>query len=500
MELPPKHVRFTHTPLNFKNKEIRLVKIEQSSGPSSPIQITIQNVDFSGHSHAITRYDEEVLKVDDYGMRYRGERAKDLYAKCLQETPFKFIALSYTWGPELPAQDVLVTSSESRGWLSVRQNLYDFLKIRQGCDSVRQNVDILETSQDFRTASFWIDQICINQGNNNEKAHQVHQMAEIYGTAHIVEAWLGPGFEGSDELVDLIIHENNLSSQSPSPRLSVSEREMRKLVHPLSRMARLPYWTRLWVTQEIVLGRVVHIRVGSKTLLWDAFYKGWLRLDKAWQRLWETGKAEDRKDEEKKGLMRIYHIHATRIVIANEDWSPLSHLVRGTECSNIRDRVFGMMGMLKPSLRVFPDYSMHPQDILLQLLTKQIEVLKGECHPVQMEDHGFTTQVLRYFVCTAAEWLPHLEDEEYAINRRTIRRYLLDIVPLHLSRPDYVSRRDWKLRYYIWSKIPNERNMLWRILRKGCKDREHVSDGFRHDSYADILAQPEVVFADSDST
>ncbi|KAI4945501.1 hypothetical protein J4E91_007843 [Alternaria rosae] len=200
MEITPRNVRFTHTPLNLKSREIRLLTIERSSKSSSPIQITLKHVELSGHINALTRYREEVARLESIGWVKKARR-EAIYDKMFHGT-FDFIALSYTWGSELPVQDIFVTSPECRGWLSVRQNLYDFLKTRRGCDS----------------AWFWIDQICINQGQNDEKAHQVNQMADIYSVA-AVEVWLGSGFEGSDEFMDLILRESVDSIQISNTEL-----------------------------------------------------------------------------------------------------------------------------------------------------------------------------------------------------------------------------------------------------------------------------------------
>jgi Heterokaryon incompatibility protein (HET) len=44
----------------------------------------------------------------------------------------------------------------------------------------------------------WVDSICINQGDNNERSQQVSMMGDVYRKAERVNVWLGPGTEGSD--------------------------------------------------------------------------------------------------------------------------------------------------------------------------------------------------------------------------------------------------------------------------------------------------------------
>jgi hypothetical protein len=507
MELPPKHVRFTHTPLNFQNKEIRLITIEPSSDPSSPIEITMENVDFSGPSNALARYREKMVE-----RRARGGQGEvlDLLDEFLQGT-LKFIALSYTWGPELPAQEILVTSSECRGWLSIRQNLYEFLKMRRGCLSGPQNSDeSSEMELDLGPASFWIDQICINQEKDDEKAHQVNQMADIYSAAFMVEVWLGSGFEGSDELADLIVHESGLSGYTYM--FSVNEQKTRTIIPSLCQFVRLPYWSRLWVTQEIILGRIVRMRIGSKTFLWPTFYTGWRRLLGAWETLCNIEQDEDVVSHRAITCRRIQEIAYRRREL-NLDWSSVWHLVSGTECLNLRDRAFGMMGMLKPSLRVFPDYSMQPQDILLKLLTKQVGSLYDHVY-VGFDERLKFWRVRRDCVKTAANWLPQLEDDTHKINPKTVRRHIFSILlwdsqpasyayrqgrfqfymqdewdmslekSTTLSRfvlwnslePVYRIGQKWKGRYTIWRDIPNRRNILWRIVHADYKRFAGISN------------------------
>lgn len=51
---------------------------------------------------------------------------------------------------------------------------------------------------------FWIDAICINQGNNKEKSFQVGLMREIYEWADHVFVWLGPADKSSDAAIRCI--------------------------------------------------------------------------------------------------------------------------------------------------------------------------------------------------------------------------------------------------------------------------------------------------------
>ncbi|KAK0709563.1 heterokaryon incompatibility [Lasiosphaeria miniovina] len=45
----------------------------------------------------------------------------------------------------------------------------------------------------------WIDAICINQHDNNEKGQQVQSTTKIYANANRVIVWLGEAAEDSDQ-------------------------------------------------------------------------------------------------------------------------------------------------------------------------------------------------------------------------------------------------------------------------------------------------------------
>lgn len=448
MESPPTDVRFVHTPLNFKNREIRLLTIEPSSDPESPIQITIKHIDFSSHVHALTGYQEEKDRLKIRGRPRSEWNSETLYNEFSKET-LPFVALSYTWGSEFPAQDILVTSPECRGWLSVRQNLYEFLKTRRTCDSTW----------------FWIDQICINQGKDDEKTHQVNQMAEIYSAA-AVEVWLGSEFEGSDKLIDLIVRESVLSTQKPRPKLSVDKHGFSTHIPCLQRLMSNPYWSRLWITQEIVLGKVVDIRVGSKTLPWDAFYSGWRRVDDAWASMDDASRVDefDRQD-------RLWAIERMRNYSFEIDWWDIWSLSSGSECSDSRDLVFGTMGMLRPSLRILPDYSMQPQDVLLMLLPKIVEAVSSSAKwdfPSGLESRSTNRGNQEYCMMTVWCWIDMFDNSVHKISQRLVRRHLLKIL-LSLDPPKFGCRtgKVCLLKYRMWHTMGGRRRLKRKLPRLG---------------------------------
>lgn len=104
----------------------------------------------------------------------------------------------------------------------------------------------------------WVDAVCINQKDNVEKGPQVQMMGQIYSKAAQVLVWLGPAADGSDELLDRMsqgFKEEEISDQT----LQDSSLDM---------MGR-PWFTRIWVQQEIALAaRDPTICCGRHALSW----------------------------------------------------------------------------------------------------------------------------------------------------------------------------------------------------------------------------------------
>ncbi|KAF1974835.1 heterokaryon incompatibility, partial [Bimuria novae-zelandiae CBS 107.79] len=82
-----------------------------------------------------------------------------------------YTCLSYVWGKSYDEHfEILIEEPDYHrsGTFSVRRNLNDFLEVAR----IKHH-----------SISLWIDAICIDQDNNQERNHQVEQMGEIYRNA-----------------------------------------------------------------------------------------------------------------------------------------------------------------------------------------------------------------------------------------------------------------------------------------------------------------------------
>jgi hypothetical protein len=139
----------------------------------------------------------------------------------------KYFALSYEWGSSNDAGPFIINGKE----VVLRRNL---IKLLHALPDLRKK----------RTA-YWIDSICINQNDQQEKTNQILRLRDIYRSATHVLSWLGPMRDGSNLAMKY------LSGIDVDGTDSVQALLNRR------------YWTRVWMVQEVVLGRKWYIACGS---------------------------------------------------------------------------------------------------------------------------------------------------------------------------------------------------------------------------------------------
>jgi hypothetical protein len=101
------------------------------------------------------------------------------------DTKPSYAALSYTWGDPHDTQSILMGTAS----VAITRNLYSALAHLRYEDESR---------------IFWIDALCIDQHNDEEKGWQVQLMREIYRRAEYVSVWLGPADETSDDVMNYL--------------------------------------------------------------------------------------------------------------------------------------------------------------------------------------------------------------------------------------------------------------------------------------------------------
>ncbi|KAK3896460.1 hypothetical protein C8A05DRAFT_20565, partial [Staphylotrichum tortipilum] len=161
-------------------------------------------------------------------------------------TAHPFDALSYTWGSGDSPKFILIDNRE----YGVGENLHAALMhLRDG----------------FVDRIVWVDALCIDQTNTEEKSQQVQSMAKIYAKASRVIIWLGEAAATSDQALEDI----RMSSNQQSPPLGKTNKQA-----ILDHLLKWTWFERIWVLQEVAAARHVLVKCGHTEIDGHAFGSG----------------------------------------------------------------------------------------------------------------------------------------------------------------------------------------------------------------------------------
>ncbi|THV02670.1 HET-domain-containing protein [Dendrothele bispora CBS 962.96] len=230
-----RYKEFHHEPLRFK-KSIRLITIEP------------QTLDCLVHCSV----NEVNLDPED----------------STHNPNLEYETLSYTWYIDgdigKPTKGTMQTIICNDRALKVHQNLYNGL---------------LQLRRLKRSLPIWIDAICINQNDDDEKSSQVKMMGEIFGRAKTVVVWLGRKTLGTRVALAIL---RPLLKEGGKDELgqffvkqSQKDRDLRYVLADIgySRIFSALHWIvgrgvfeRVWTLQEIVLAKKLIFYLGDETI------------------------------------------------------------------------------------------------------------------------------------------------------------------------------------------------------------------------------------------
>lgn len=311
-----------------------------------------------------------------------------------------FMALSYVWGDANDRRGLIVVDLNddpgahhlaSPKRLGVTANLAEALTHLPWPDS---------------HSILWIDAICINQEDMDERAEQVKLMAEIYTSASRVLAWLGPSTHDSNLAMNLLhrisdsidvdwtsleIRTKDSQWTRESTLASMYFRLLLDLTfslpwdgsesQALESFFNRPWFERLWIRQEITLGAERAVLIcGSSSIHWSAFRKAAIFLN---MKVKDPRHPRFERWRARTALVADTCIHA-------KTW--LGQLLRQMQraaCADPRDRVYGIMGIL-PTVskgladKIRPDYQKPVMLVYQELLLAEMAVtgradLLSEC-------------------------------------------------------------------------------------------------------------------------
>jgi hypothetical protein len=283
------------------------------------------------------------------------------------DAPLPYEAISYAWGDI----NIKVPTICDGLRLEVTPNLRNGLRRMRYVD---------------RSRYLWADAVCIDQTNKAEQGHQVSNMRLIYQNATKVIVWLGEDEDNQAEKATQLIREIGIAS---CKRANVSLKQLKTiddicniplLVYEtdltsgddegwkaLTWFFRRPWFSRLWVFQEVNSGTEADMVCGIREIPWDlvALAANYLRARPEFSTKmgFTTGYYENAC------IMRRWRLHAQSTVLS------LLNLTRNFITSNPLDKIYALMGMppfmkMSPPLEV--DYGRSKLELYRELAVRCI--------------------------------------------------------------------------------------------------------------------------------
>lgn len=215
----------------------------------------------------------------------------ELLPSLLKESDDRYEAISYTWGS--PACPATITCNKQP--LEIQQNAFHCLQKLRYHSEARY---------------LWVDAICINQADSAEREAQVSIMNQVYLKAKIVTIWLGPsdasskavlsfarsldvtalqtelhagGFVAGPTIRDatgtLYTAEHVLALSQKTYLLREVDAYKHQIALHLGAFFSRPFFGRVWIQQEVRLGKQVQVYCGEDKLAWPTICAlAWIML------------------------------------------------------------------------------------------------------------------------------------------------------------------------------------------------------------------------------
>ncbi|RYP21671.1 hypothetical protein DL765_002132 [Monosporascus sp. GIB2] len=206
------------------------------------------------------------------------------------DAPPSYVPVSYTWGPAesfdsvsqlptpMPMNNFRTIALNGQAW-EVTPSLFDLLQA-------------LSSDPETQSVYFWIDALCINQHDVDERTNQVNLMGRIYSQGRNVFIWLGRANEHTAKVSAMISMLAKITTEEMKQRGSLEGLEILQDLRASDSLRRLGlderttwddwlalvcfyhrrWFYRVWTLQELALSNAVVVRWGPEVLDWAELY------------------------------------------------------------------------------------------------------------------------------------------------------------------------------------------------------------------------------------
>lgn len=235
-----------------------------------------------------------------------------------------------------------------------------------------------------RRRDYWIDALCINQADHDEKSIQVTVMGLIYSQADSVIAWLGPEEYNSRIALTMMQHWakhvhakwgfNQLVPAAQSNDHTWADVHIPIPFKPgesdaVCALLNRRYFQRTWVPQEVVLGTKAYFQCGNEKL-------PWLDLRTAIACLsWEKHDLAALRPVPNINVRISAAVSLCQMSLDMFYYSNIRTLMHDTKCEDPRDRIYAILTLLNSEdqkLDIKPDYTRSVEDLYTDVARRNI--------------------------------------------------------------------------------------------------------------------------------
>lgn len=240
-----------------------------------------------------------------------------------ESDPIEYEPLSYTW------KDYdTVGASDNNTEDDVHPALFlsdteHYISLKSNCAKALSSVRKQATDR-----TIWVDSICVNQEDRDERSHQVDMMKRIYAKAFTVLVYLGQASQNDDS--DM--------AMSLLGRLRQSNRLDRYEQSCLTHLFQRPYFQRMWIVQEVALAKTLELYCGAKKAHVSAF------AGKPMETILKSGFPHPPWLKNSKHTFTP--LQQPRATSQAEHVLSLLANTASCHCSDDRDRIFALFGLL----------------------------------------------------------------------------------------------------------------------------------------------------------
>ncbi|KAI1410744.1 HET-domain-containing protein [Hypoxylon sp. FL1857] len=263
------------------------------------------------------------------------------------QSKLNYEALSYTWGSSKSRRTAIVEGSEpATGFRAILRT--QRLRINR---NLREALRYLRYEDDCRV--MWIDAICIDQRDANERSEQVQRMGLIFSLARRVVAWLGPSSSSSGlafsklDYLGLQVEFTRDGWQLRPPSCDEPDWCLWSVPLPydtdvwdaISDLCSRDWFSRLWVIQEIHLGNANSIlKCGHDEILFSLFRRALICIN---------GKDEG---VPKSTIRNIDYLGEFCWGVGGNPFEETIYDFCGQSCEDDRDKIYGVMNLAPPEI------------------------------------------------------------------------------------------------------------------------------------------------------